>query len=69
MNGGAIPDHQQLPLEVAQQVPQEAYRIFAVQGPLLDQQQQLAVGGDATDGREVIVGQGHCRSGVWPRGA
>src|SRR5262245_57774224 len=57
VNGRAIPDHQQRTGDVPQQVPEEAHNILTAQGPLLDQQQELAIRSNPTDGREVIVGQ------------
>lgn len=63
VNGGAVPDHHQRTGDVAQQMPEEAHHILAAQGALLDQQQELVVGSDAADGREMIVGEGHTQEG------
>ena len=53
----AIPDHQQLAGDLPQQVLQEADHVQALEGVVLDQQQQPAVRGEAADGRQVVVGQ------------
>jgi hypothetical protein len=63
MDRRAIPDHQQLAGNMAQQMAQEAHHILAAQGPLLDQEQELAIRGNTTDGREVIFGQGNPQDG------
>jgi|GraSoiStandDraft_43_1057313.scaffolds.fasta_scaffold311750_2 hypothetical protein len=63
MDGRAVPDHQQLAGEIAQQMAQKPHHILALERPLRNQEQELAVGGDPADGREVILGQGDPQDG------
>jgi hypothetical protein len=69
MDRGAIPDDQELAREVAQQVPEEAHHVRALEGAGQDLQQQAPLRGEAADRREVVArerdGQGR---GVAPRG-
>ena len=63
MDRRAVPDHQERPREVAQQVSQEADNRRAPESlsPLLDQQPARVRQG--ADDREVIVGTGHAQEG------
>ena len=63
MNGRAIPDDQQLASQMAEQMPQEAHHVLAMEGGLPDHPEELALGGDAADGREVILGEGDVQGG------
>ena len=54
MDGAAIPDHQQPPREVGGQLLQEPRRIYTLEGPVLDPSVQPALGGDATDYRQMV---------------
>jgi hypothetical protein len=55
--GGAIPDEQEFTRQLAQQHAQEPHHAVAVEGGRARLQAQPAIQGDATDGRQVIVGQ------------
>ncbi len=63
MDGGAVPDHQQLAGEMAQQMAEEAHHILPPQRVLPEVQQECPVGGDATNGREMIVGERDTQDG------
>lgn len=53
-----VPDHQQLALNMAQQMLQKAHNLRAAVGPLLRLVQQFAVHRDAADRRDALVSQG-----------
>lgn len=57
MDGRAIPDHQELAGEMAQQVAQEAHLLFAMERCPLHHLDELAVGGEAADRRETLMAQ------------
>lgn len=57
MDRRPIPDDQQLATEFAQQHAQKAHHIVRVIGSLLGLHEQATVGGDATDGGEMVVGE------------
>ena len=57
--GAAVPDHQQLIREVAQQVAQEVDHLRAVQRLLPYHLEEATVRRDAADGRQMIARQGH----------
>src|SRR5918992_6336092 len=54
VDGAAIPDDQQPHRDVGGQLLQEPRRIYTPQGPVLDPSVQPAVGGDATDYRQMV---------------
>jgi hypothetical protein len=56
MNRRAVPDHQQLARHMPQQVAEKLHDIGTAVRVVLDVQQQAAARGDATDHREVLVG-------------
>ena len=57
VNGGPIPDHQQLAWEFAQKQLQEAHHIRSFKGLLLDVHDQAPIYGQASNGREMIARQ------------
>jgi hypothetical protein len=57
MDRGAIPEHQELTGEMAEQMLEEADDVRALVGLLLNVHQQAAVRGDAADDRQVIAAQ------------
>ena len=59
VDGTAIPDDQQPHRDVGGQVPQEAGRIPAAEGPVLHPGVQPAMGGDTADHRQVVPAEGH----------
>ena len=54
MDGGPIPDHEQLPGDLAQQETQEAHDICGFIGSLLHLHEEPSLWGQATNGREMI---------------
>src|SRR5918992_35099 len=58
VDGGTIPQHQQLPSNMPTQVLEEPDYILSSVGPLLYHQVQLASQGDASHGRQVVSAQG-----------
>jgi len=63
MNGRAIPDHQELARDFAQQHAQEPDDIFGVVGALLGLQEEASLRRDPTDGGEMIMGERHGEHG------
>lgn len=63
MDRRAIPDHQQQPRDVPQQMLEKANDILGTVGTLLRHQQQGAIHGDSTDGRYVIPAEAHAQNG------
>lgn len=59
VDGRAVPDHQQLTRQVAQQVPKEADDIRATQGPLLHLQENPPGWGSRADSRQTIARERH----------
>jgi len=57
MDGRAVPDHEELAGEMAQQMTEEAHHILAMEGLLPGHVEELAIVGDATDRREMIPGE------------
>ena len=57
VDGGAVPDDQQLAGQVREQVAEEADDVGTAVGTLLDAQEELAGGGDGADGGEVVAGE------------
>ena len=57
MDRRAIPDHQQLACDLAQQQAQEPHDIFAAIGMVLHLHQQPPIRRDATDGRQMVARQ------------
>jgi hypothetical protein len=57
MDRRAVPDHQQLAGDVAEQVPEEADDVRALGGPLPDHHQQPPFGRDAAADRQVVAAQ------------
>src|SRR5258708_17334104 len=55
MNGRAVPDHQELATDLAQQHAQEADDIRRVVGTLLGLHEQAPVRRDAADRREMVI--------------
>lgn len=74
MDRGAIPEHQELVGDLAEQVLQEADDVRALERVLLHVQQQPAVRGDAADDGQVVPAQGEAEDrrlaarGVGPDG-
>src|SRR3989304_5281355 len=58
MGGQAIPDNQQLARDMPQQMAQEADDVWPLEGSILDHDEQLALRGNGTDGRQVVPTQG-----------
>jgi hypothetical protein len=54
VDGAAIPDHQQPHRDVGGQLLQEPRRIYTPEGPVLYPSVQPAMGGDATDYRQMV---------------
>jgi hypothetical protein len=75
MDRRAIPEHQELAGDVAEQVPEDAHDVRALVRPLLHAHQQPAIRGDAADDRQVIAAQRQAEDrrlaarGVGPDGA
>src|SRR5918999_1624637 len=59
VDGAAIPDDQQPHRDVGGQPLQEPRRIYTPEGPVLDPSVQPAVGGDATDYRQMVSAEGY----------
>ena len=57
-----------LPRHLAQQHAQEAHDIVGAVGLVLGLQEQPPVGGDAADGRQVVVGERHAQQWRLPAG-
>jgi hypothetical protein len=55
MDGGAIPQKQQFPINVAQQVPQKLHHLSRSVGLLLKEHQQLSVWCNRADRRQMII--------------
>ena len=66
MNGRAIPEDQELATDLAQQDPQEPDDVFGVVGALLRLQEETSLGRDATDDRQMIMGERHSEHGRLP---
>lgn len=66
VDGRPIPEHQELPGDVPQQVAQEAHHIGAVERLPAHLQQQLSRGCEPTDHGEVIPGQKRPQDGRLP---
>jgi hypothetical protein len=58
VDGAAIPDDQQPHRDVGGQLLQEPRRIYTPEGPVLDPSVQPALGGDATDYRQMVPAEG-----------
>jgi hypothetical protein len=75
MDRRAIPDHQELAGDMAQQVLEEAHDIRALVGVVLHEHQQAALGGDPADDRQMVATEGQAEDrrlparGVGPDGA
>src|SRR3990172_10929108 len=68
MDRRAVPDHQQLSGDLAQQVSQEAHDVRALKGAGQGAEEQAPIRRQAADGREVVVGQGNSQDrGLTPR--
>jgi hypothetical protein len=63
MDRGAIPEHQELAGEVAEEMLEEADDVRALVGVLLHVHQQPAVRGDAADDRQVVAAQRQAEDG------
>src|SRR5688500_7460159 len=59
VDGAATPDHQQAHRDVGGQRLEEPRRIYPPEGPVLDPSVQPAMGGDATDYRQMVPAEGH----------
>jgi len=57
MNGSAVPDHQQLAGDVAQEMLEEADDVWALVRVLLHQHEQTPLRCDAADDRQVVAAQ------------
>ena len=66
MDGRAVPHHQQLARDVAQQVLEEAHHIWAAEGVVAHLEQDAAGRGQPADQGEVIAGEGHVQNGHLP---
>src|SRR5438270_679726 len=63
MNGRAIPEDQERARQVTEQMPQEDDHLLAMEGYLPNHVEELALRGDATDDREMILGQRDLQDG------
>ncbi len=63
MDGGAIPEDQQLAGEVREQVLQEAHHVSTPDRLVLHLQQQLPGAGHGADDGEMVTGQAHAQRG------
>ena len=59
VEGAAIPDEQQPHRDVGGPLLQEPRRIYTPEGPVLDPSVQPAMGGDATDYRQMVPAEGY----------
>jgi len=63
VNGRAIPEDQELAREMPEQMPQEDDHLLSMEGCLPDHVEELALDGDGTDGREMIIGKRDVQDG------
>lgn len=59
MDRRAIPDHQQLTRELAQQQAQKLHHLLSIVGMILRLHEEFAISADRADGREMIARQFH----------
>lgn len=55
VNGGTVPDHQQLPSNLAQELAEKGDDRRSAEGLVLHMREEPAVGGDSADHREMVV--------------
>jgi hypothetical protein len=63
-----VPDHQQLPWYVRQQMPQEGHTVGATERPVLHLLQQAPVRGQGAADRQMVARQGHGQDRGLPAG-